>query len=979
MLLIIFGALKFLVGDDILSLINKCIILDHLSCRGVGEIQFKHLLDKLNAKVKNAALDSEQEADIQEAVGKLNYRVNNYKVAISSLCGYLDLFIKNNVDKPMSDSEMETALKALIYIAYCHEKINTHDSITKAIDLLNLVRASKEIDLCIYSISQPCKVRSKITIQFNFCKDELKTEVYHALAHFYNERAVFHSSINPSGDRENAHHYITEAIKQDKENSFYSCYGLICHESKNYWHAITIYNQALIIEGLREDKDLYYELLFYLAQTEYALGHEVEAGENLKAFKKYCDEEIHNEDAIVHARIMEVKAELSKLDILSSNAGSGYFLEKLDYITEKKPSHYVPHSVQDEWKKIIYALNAFYYIRKVVRREMAFPDGVREIVFNLRDYAFKQKLFAKKKFFELPSKIITKREQKEHNKDEGLYVIEYKGVQLLCIGDYFKLSRGDSNSATPAGIVPRSFEKEAIESILSNSNFPDVILFTPSESFESDEERVELFKSLLRPKSCVIALNETAKRVAEKHNGGHRISVLDVSNSDKALQEELFLQMGFSLHVYETLRNDLTAPSPLLGLAPIGDSKSFTFQAGEKIEGLLQPVKTNNHSHTLTPKIKETVDNLERTRKGMRRNLEKISDYRNVLIANKSLVDNFPQISFLVFFPDPTHEANEAGNFTAPIYVANGNFFASVDIVSPLSSGAIHSYPPGSFNGGYDENYLKCHTLLNDSTFCSSYCADEDNLSCHDEANEIGFSLNNTAPAKAALCLLRHVLPIRSLASETSSYCSILRKIEIEDGTSGVLMVIVNVDKGSNRSEILHRICRAITSSGIASPKYISYENIRFYEEETSNHTNDDGQSHPKSQISAIEKIELSIDHPIWVKLNDFKAELETSYKSALRASKSTGTRQEEKDNALETANLMQCFIESVSEAISKKDSSPPYMEVRFFNCAKETLTNNAWGKFFNDNAKRHLTNIIGAAEEAIADYGQEGSKTHKI
>lgn len=815
LLLLVHNCLDCLIGDDVFTLINKCIVLDHLGSRMLGEANFLMLIEKLNKKIKDSVLDFVREADVQQVVGNINYRLNKYKEATSSLCKFLDRYIENNQDILDQATEMEKILITLISIAYCHEKTNSEESLSKAIYLLEAVKSSQEIDLSKIDVEKDRTLKGKITIRFELCSYEIQTEVYHALSHFYNERAVFHKSQTQEDDILIARKYISIAKSRDKENAFHSCHGLICHESTNYWFAITLYNEALDIPAVKDDLRLKNELLFYLAQSEYAVGNQNRADEHLKEFIEFCND-TNNEDALAHARIMQVKSELSKLDLFSDELTVSYFHSKLKYIGEKKPSLYVPVSVQYEWKKIIYAINVFYYIYRIFKKEISLPDGTEEIIYNLSRYHDKNNELKIPHQIIIPKDKIKDNVKREDAQDKDcLYLLEYKGIKLLCLGDYFALPRGSNWTGDPRGIILREYEDHIVAQLETNDR-PDVLLFTPSDNFSAQPGRTRLLRRILKSKVCVVANCSKARDLANGCNDA------GVSTVHLPQSPDMFLQMGFCFRVYELLRNDLATPTPLLGLAPLGESKSYSYQAGIKTKRLLVPVLNNATVSAQTNPIKRTLSFLDRTRIEMQNGSRSIIDYRCAIKSNIPVIEQFDQVSFMAFFPNPMDRYNDMGNFTAPFIIADKNVFGVVKYIPPFRTGIIYSYPTDNFST-YESDYSCCIRHLNDPPFCIDSCANEDGNDCDMEsfANETCL-VTPCEKTNFVINLLRHIIPIYEISP---NYRCLWRKAKVGNGTSGILLVIVNVNS-DDKDVLLHKICKSISTVIAENPNSISFEDF---------------------------------------------------------------------------------------------------------------------------------------------------------
>lgn len=830
LLLIVFCVLQNLPGDDVFSLMNKCIVLDHLGNRAYIDTDFSMLLKKLNSKVKSSVFSSEQKIDVLRVVSNLNYRLNIYEPAIYYLREYADCLIKRNRQKLTDIFLMDTLLRIFISIGYCHEKINSSESINKAIMLFEKIIKSEDINLNEYGTSSPKSLlyEERVSIQFERCNIDLRTEVYHEIAHFYNERAVFHSYISGFYDIQDeaeknrintiraqrerdifsAQEYISIAKDLDKNNAYHSCHGLICYENSNYRQALCIYEEALRCnEIVRDNKiyneELYYELLFYLAQSKAACDKKKEALEDLKDFEAYCEKK-HNQDAIAHSRILRTKAILSDLQLYAITTSSKIFQDLLDEILEQKLSMYVPTSVQVEWQKLIFALNSFYYIRCIVENKIAFPDGVEEISFNLQKYRQLQKELEKIQRFEFTQdKLLGELSQGGH-RDNGIYFIDFKEIQLLCFGDFTALDRKKyKNVISFRGQVKRTFEESILRQIKSNRT-ADIVLFTPSVDLleENQANQLELFKSMISSGVCVVTYTELGKSIVEKiitANDFQNVTVYNATTDDE------LLRISFCFRVYEILRYDLITPTPLLGLAPLSDSKSFSYQAGIKTEDLVVPALNNpltpNHvaidNRMYSTALGTVLKQLDEIQQAMHKKAKTPKDYRTVIEYYRKVLRNIEGLTLLAFFPNPKENGNNF--FTTPFYIQNTDDIAYLKYI-PFKEKEIYSFPPCNPVDSYALDYQACLNKNQRRDLCTD--AECLTLICKASGAIISQQSEN---ASAILAMLRHIFHIKAPRVE---YGVAWTEIEHENN-KGLLVAVMKAEK-SDINSTMHEICKAI-------------------------------------------------------------------------------------------------------------------------------------------------------------------------
>ncbi len=960
LLLLVYGLLQNLPGDDVFSLMNKCIVLDHLGNRAYTDTDLERLLNKLNRKVSSSVFSSEQELNVFNVLGNLNYRLNHYSDAIRFLCKYVDCFIQNN-DRKNEKNFLNVLLVTFIYIGYCHEKINTESNLNKAISLFEALKNNTEININEYDISSLNQYKNIVQINFSRCSDHHKNEVFHGLAHFYNERAVFHSITTDSSvmqvddqnenfnaikrresDIFNAHEYISMAKDCDQSNAFHSCHGLICYESTNYLQAVYIYEEALELELVKKDKDLYYEILFYLAQSKAALGDKDDALNKLKDFEDYCERK-HNDDAIAHARILRIKSILSDLDLYADSNDSKYFHDLLDDILEKRLSLYVPVSVQTERRKMIFALNAFYYLRRIIEDKITFLDGIEEISYNLQKYLNAEKTLENKQRFLFKSNmLIGNLSKKSTLRQDVIYFIEFKGVELLCFGDYYSLPRGGQYSINFRGQVKKENEEIILNRIATN-NRPDVILLTPSATLGAQSDRIELLTKIIATGVCVVVSTSEGEQIAHSLVATKKRINMPIYQADSI---ENLLKVGFCFRIYEILRYDLVTPTPLLGLAPLGDSKSFSYQAGEPTKLLAVPSlndihsglkqKINNDLHTKP--LGYVLQQLDKKQLALYKSARMPKDYRFMLEYYKKLVKNFENMAFLAFFPNPD---SETGLFyTTPFFIQRSDVINEVRYIPPLKTNIIYSTPPTNPYRSYADDFQQCITLLNKTDFCNeSECR---TLLCKASITILNDQSDKTM---TIISLIRHLFPVKNPSSD---YECIITSVERET-TDGILIAFV---KSNSDGIDLHKFCRTIhkllpvTKISDPKPKPIC---------DPAGNINSPQTLTNMSELSLV----FNMGDDIWEILKDLKNVLFKSMNDACSFATRTNTTSDAKEKNNNIAKEIQSMISIVTKEIAKENATTPSISKAFFENIRNVSINNQWGAYFTDNIKNYINDIL--------------------
>ncbi|MCL2284346.1 MAG: hypothetical protein FWC26_13600 [Fibromonadales bacterium] len=789
-LMLIFQVLRNIPGSDIRSLINKCIVLDHLEydiTRGSKiDITLRRLNEKITLQLKRGKQMSDIKyiSDILLLAGKLNYRLNNYTEAIRFLSVYAEQLEKQNKENVIDDFINKLA-KIYIFIGYCCEKNVAKDqsqslkSLNAAIDIFEDI------------------LNSRKNIQFNDCAVDIQIEIFHGLAHFYNERAVFHAPSITIEQRYkdiiHAQKNISIAKERDNNDAFHSCHGLICYENRDYERAATIYAGAKKLPTITNNKELLSEIEFYQAQTMFALGNSVAAKELLDKVESYFDS-INNYDAIVHVRILRAKSQLAELGLfVDSPKNSNFFHELLDSLLEKGLSMYTPVSVEKEWRKIVLALNIFYYICKIREYSISFEAGVEEILYNLRKYSSANKSLEERQRIKI-HKDCVKNFRDEQCEDDTIFLLDVNNVQLVCFGKDFSKDIYKAENNFGVGYkkkVKTEFESNILEQIKSNQR-PDLILLNPSVRLITDTNRKQFLRDIINTGVCIVALGEYGESIARDCAMGPAINRIYQANNESEL-----IQMGYLFRVYEMLRCDLTIPTPLLGLAPLNYSKSFSFQTCQKIEDLFIPNQDNLEKDI--SQFAQIIKALESIQIGIYNNIRKPIEFNDRF--NQVISCAIPDITFFAFFPLPQDE-NDL-NFSVPYAIFNKDFFTSYKYaLSTIEPKKIVSHKPFT---PYYANYRKLDEEIRRraNSFCKrKFCG---KMTCYGGLvllSEQGESIKDTIHD-----LLNEIFPTtRSFPNYYCLCCTVN-----DNDMSGIYVVMIKNDlKRSELEQKAMSICKTI-------------------------------------------------------------------------------------------------------------------------------------------------------------------------
>jgi hypothetical protein len=944
-LMLIFQVLRNIPGSDIYSLINKCIVLDHLGndvTRGSKiDITLKRLNDKAALLLKRGEQisDIEYMPDILLLVGKLNYRLNNYTEAIRFLSIYAKQLVKQNKEKTI-DGFVNKLAKIYIFIGYCYEKKIAKDQLQSLQSLNIAINLFEDIQ------------NNRKCFHFDDCNNDIQTEIFHGLAHFYNERAVFHASLitieQQNNDIMHAQKYISIAKEMDNRDAFHSCHGLICYENRDYERAATIYEGAKNLQSIINNDELRSEIEFYQAQTMSALGDNPTANELLDKVESYV-KSIYNDDAIVHVRILRIKSQLAELELFGRfPKNSNFFHELLNSLLEKKLSMYAPTSIEIERRKIAFALNIFYYICRIREDNISFEAGIEEIVYNLRKYYSTNTSLEKRQRIRISEKSPEPESEKEityvedfrskQREEDAIFLLEVNGVQLVCFGK--DLSGNTYEEKNNFGIgykkkIKAEFESKIVEQIKSNQR-PDVILLNSSTKLATDYNRKRVLQEIIMTGVCVVALGEDGERIAKD-------SCTTPQASDKiyrANTERELIQMGYLFRVYEMLRCDLTMPTPLLGLAPLSRSKSFSFQTCQEINNLFIPSPSVPEVHFISP-FALVIKALESTQIEHFYRARKLKEFNNEF--NQIISCVMPNITFLAFFPMP-QDRNDL-NFRVPYAIFDTDFFTSYNYaLSTIELKKTVSHKPFV---PYYADYVTLNEEIKKraTSFCKRKNCNQ--MTCFggvvllsDSKDSIRDTIHN---------LISKIFPMPDSFPNYYSLCCTFNDSDM----SGIYVVMIkNNLRRTELEQNARSICKTIHNVAIAQKV------------QTASKTPEGKNSKKQEAIHEDVAISFAKEHVIWEVLSDLKSKLEKATDSAEKMLRTSGTREEVQKRYDAISKSIQQFIKIVNEVFSKRMSKFPKIDFSFFESAKKIIEDEGWDDYLNDDMKECLNNIIKYSEQ---------------
>ena len=839
LLLLIYQIISLLPEGTVFSLLNKCIVLDNMGNRAFRGSVFEGLLRKLFEKVIFPKFRSTKYDEILYETANLCYRLNKYEPALELFIRYLEWYIKEDDGTMNTKTYNNCLLTIAIAIAYCLEKTNQPSNLNLAIKMLCSIQDGIAVELSeiaqytTYDINQQGitdEYHKSIIISLTQVDTTLRAEILHALAHFYNERAVFHRNISynsypdektTDSDRHDrreyendifsAHKYMNLAKRINAKNDFDSCHGLICYENLNFTHALDLYRQALMQENVKGDDNLRFEILFYLAQTLFASKKAediTEAYNLIEEFKTYCKDILHNDDATLHADIMRIKSELAALRVFDDNFNNYDFQYALNSIKEKRPSLYIPYSVHAEWEMIRLALRAFYFLQKIKAKELSFYDGMEELSDTFSDLLCILKPLEIKERFECASLLF--QPLPTDISEDGLFLVEYQSLQFLCVGDFKNFTEKYHNLEF-LGRIKRGSEASFVAQIAQN-NRPDVILFSPSENYVEYEKETNILSQILTTKVCTIAMKGNAEHKIEsirKKVGRTNSPVYYTDDFDD------LLRIAFCLRMFELLTHALAVPTPLLGLAPLGGSQAYKYQAGELRKSLVLPDTRSAEPIEVAVRfksIKKALTNLD----GIQHELlskaqSELADTKAVIEECLSVAARNPALHLLAFFPDHKQYEMHKGNFSTPFSILNESIRDDLAFIPFYEIKAVFSSLPENQYDAYERDYDACDAILS-STLDSEFCqAGECALDCQACVTSLDVNDEKTL---SVIGLVRHIFPLEELSGK---YKCVWKKITLKTGNlvTGLLIAFIKTNI-TDKNSPLYTICKELQDITVA-------------------------------------------------------------------------------------------------------------------------------------------------------------------
>lgn len=474
-----------IIGDlkrSIYANINKCIILDRMGWDQELALELSNIMG-------DPEINQCNDYEIWDCLAFLNYKIQKFEEAI--LC--MDKILEAKIP-------LELEIQTLIRKSYCLE---AQYKFEEAIEIL------EKVIKCNPSTLHP-----------------FKSDIFHGLGHFYNERGNLKKTIS---DIRTAEQYMKKAA--DLDPKYYPCLGTIHSENKKYQKALSVFNDALEINEIKNNDHIYNEILFYKADALGWLGEYSEADKSFDKFKEYC-EKYGSRDGKVHCLVSKIETTLrgkSIFDVTEDELSSW-----LELLNGNKPSLYANKAIHEEWKKLKYLLDGIYKLK---------------CFFNVNNYTVNNYTVNISDISRCFNKAVE---------------IMGSNVSLLTLTDKPSETKSlkEYNSLKIISENPSNFEIE----LLAKDDVWIVLLF------ESCPGRyIAWIAEKAKEKTIILYFNETVESQIPPEIKTKTFVLNDIDEA---------VSIAYTLSLYDFLRKDLIKPFFLFGMAPTTQAPSFSSQTG---------------------------------------------------------------------------------------------------------------------------------------------------------------------------------------------------------------------------------------------------------------------------------------------------------------------------------------------------------------------------------------------------------------
>jgi hypothetical protein len=563
------------------TIINKAVIFDALKD---GE-SLKQACADINNYYEISPTNS---PDLLWECGTLNYKICEYKKAISYFYLYIKEYAKiNNITTSEQDTKGDI-LDACYRIAYCYEftdDISVGLYLFAKIFFLNDKSAFTKFSICeLKEIKKWLPTSDTITEEINKINSIVKlcrvppekenknnTELIHGVSHLINELVIFYPKVQSAPKSLLSHKpkYLLRIANRlmyaaaCRKSIFFTCLGTNHSENNEFDDAKRIFKFILDQNIFDEKKEVHLrmEVEFYLAHAYLFSDNHTQAEKSLDKFSKYCDL-LNDKEGLAHLAIYKVYLLLNRAnDHFSINTFE--LKSALSQLDRNKPSYYTTKKIQEEWERLRKFLIAFIALREMFERNTSKT--------NILDVTVKRFLQCANDEY-----LLKKLKCREYRKGD----YEFFRIDNGKCSDDIIYYIGDRSNLTECQYIEMLDSGgrtcQLGEPNKTNDNTPPIVVLSTS-----DKDKIQWAVNALRGRDvCYYLTSDVANENYNSINGITK-GIVTIDGTDlKKLINYAYLQL-----VYTAITRSLFEPRAFLGLAPTKITQLYKFNV-RKTKGL---------------------------------------------------------------------------------------------------------------------------------------------------------------------------------------------------------------------------------------------------------------------------------------------------------------------------------------------------------------------------------------------------------
>jgi len=601
--------------DDLYSILNKCIILDHISWD-------LDILKTIVSKTLNPLLILTNPLDykIWKNSALLNFKLHDYKKAILFFDSVIKLINDDN-------QKYEELIKIKINKGYCLEFNQDFDAAIQHFE----------------SFEKELGKKMKEQPHLGYLNDAIH-EVWHALGHCYNEKAITKNEDDGESIKK-AREFLEKSVEGgEKYEKYKGCLGSIRAEFNEQMEAIKKFDEAfhVIPEAHKFEKA---EILFYKGYSYSLLGKLEDAKTQYDEFEEICNK-LNDKDGLAHVEIFKIKLELRNKRITELDQNT--IIKWINTLIEREPSVYVNKSIKEEWNKTINFLKALYQIVPILKNETSLINSLGTIIHYLancnpenweKENSTVNSLanFKTFSFNKIPVYLIA-------DKTFSFEKLEKIKVQLDNIGD--KKYSIDTNVTNISEFISDNYQHK-----LGKERQSNVLIF-----FESYNNEIEDTLDHIRQQqniNYVIDIKNTndVKKTISYNVTKRDCSIIELDDIEAAIK------IVYILNALERIRLELINPKFFFVLTPLREVSVYNYQTGEINELIWERnVKTTNGN--TEKNFKNQINNIDTFFKN-KINADIEDNNKNISFCNH-IINCLSGVSvkYSLFFPFETNKSD---------------------------------------------------------------------------------------------------------------------------------------------------------------------------------------------------------------------------------------------------------------------------------------------------------------------------------